>query len=269
MTHHLLHILTSVLLIAALLAPGSAVAQEGAREAQGYFEKGAALYFEGEYGQALVQFKKGHATLPNAMFQYNIALCNLKLERYGEAMTAAREAERLGGLASREAAMNRSRIIAIPRIERTQAVAEDVSQAQAAVVEVTAETTTEETGSIEAKPERSSFGALGWTGVGLTAVGAGLLVGAVGVEVGLQGTWDEYNAAAEEGDTERFNELKTEIESRQSTGKALLYAGIGAGAVGVALIVAELVTSPRSDQPRVSVFASPDGSAGVSAHFRF
>lgn len=268
-THNLLNFLASVMLVAAVLFPGQAVAQEGAREAQQYFEKGAALYFEGEYGQALVQFKKGHATLPNALFQYNIALCNLKLERYREALTAAREAERMGGLGDREVTLNRSRIAAIPRIQIATSVAEDVAQTQVARVAADASDSQPVDVSDGAEPQKSGFGGLGWAGVGFTTVGVGLLVGAVAVEVALQGKWDEFNQVAETGDSARFDELKQQIENRQRTGKVLLYSGIGAGAIGVTLLIAELVTSPKSDNQRVGLFITPDGKAGVSAAFRF
>ena len=263
-TQNFTRFLVPMLLFVSLLLPEAAMAQDREREAQVYFEKGAAYYFEGEYGQALVQFKKGHATLPNALFQYNIALCNLKLERYREALNAARDAERMGGLGPNEQTLNRSRIAAIPRIQTATTVAEAVARSadtSSDVADADVSQGTESGG--------GGFGGVGWAGVAFTTVGVGLLVGAVGVEVALQSKWEEFNESAESGDTARFEELKGEIERRQRTGKILLYSGLGASAIGVTLLIAEWVSYPSSDDKQVSVFVTPQGDFGVGAAFRF
>lgn len=262
-------LLLAIVLLVFTCAAAPASAQNAEKEAQQYFEKGAAFYFEGKYGPALVQFRRGHETLPNALFLYNIALCNLKLERYQEALNNAREAKRMGGLGERESALNEARLAAIPRIQDAMSIASDIEQALAAQVSKAEQAPPEAIVDTNAPPpSESSFGALGWIGVATSVAGAGLLTGALVSELSLQNKWEEFEAAAAAQDTTRHAELKEEIERGQRTGKILLYSGAGVTALGITFIVVDLFTSP-SDQREIGLFISPDGELGAAASFRF
>lgn len=229
----------ALLFCAALVLPSTVHAQEVA-DAQAYFEAGAAAYFEGKYAEALVQFKKAQDTVPNALFLYNIALCNLKLSRYREALSAAIEARRTGTLEPREAMQNEARIDAIRTIQTAQARGEAMS-----AVATTSDPTDVVTTEAAPPAETPNWGALGWVGVVATTAGAGLLSGTLVVELGLQNKWDDYTAAGAAGETAEYNRLKGEIEDGQRLGKILLLSGAGLAAVGLTLIVVELATGPE------------------------
>lgn len=257
-----------ILVLALVLAvPTSAYAGDDAA-AQAFFEKGAALYFEGKYAEALVQFKKGHAEVPAALFQYNIAVCNLRLERYREALAAAREARSMGGLEGKDAAQNDARIAAIPRLQNAHAIVQELTAVAAKTLDDTPVETAEVVEPPPAVEPKPRFGAIGWAGVGAATVGAGLAVGALVVELSLQPKWDDYNAAADAGDSTRYSELKSEIESGQTTGRILLFSGIGLAAVGAALIVFDLVT-PGDEGAQAGFIVLPDGGVGGTVSVRF
>jgi hypothetical protein len=247
----------------------NALAESDKKKAQTLFEKGAALYYDGAYAEALVQFKKGHATVPNALFLYNMTLCNLKLQRYREAMSNAVEARHMGGLPDKEATRNEARIAAISAIELSQEVAE---AAEEPMVADTAPDTTESPDLSVQKSDAPKKGltALGWSGVAGLVIGGGLLGGAVATELALQKKWEEFTGLSEGGDPERFEELRTEIERGQQRGKILLYSGTGVAVVGAALLIVDLATKPKEEErPRVMLHVAPGGGVSASMSLAF
>lgn len=253
------------LAILGIVAFSSAAWAEGDAElSQEYFDRGAGLYVEGKFGEALVQFKRGHEELPNPMFPYSMALCSQKLGRYSEAMRYAIEARDLGGLGDKENAQNDARIAVLPRIETSEFVATEIAASQ-----IEPDLDPVDPGIIARRPPKSGFGTVGWVGVGATAVGAGLLVGSLVSELSLQTKWDEFNRAADNGDQDRYDELKKEIERGQTTGMVLLYSGLGVSAVGLSLIIVELVTGGSDDAATAGVFVLPDGTVGGGFSARF
>lgn len=260
------HAVGLLLAVTLLVFPSVSFAQD---EAMAFFEDGAALYYEGKYAEALVEFKKAHAAAPNAMFQYNIAMCHVRLKRWSEALEAAEKAKKMGGLGDKGTAQNDGRIAAVHRVVSTLNVADDVSAQQAR--EVAAATPDE----VPADPEitettttpEKRFGGLGWVGVGAAGVGAGLLAGALVSDLTLQPKWDEYRAAAAAGDEEQYEALKSTIESRQGVGRVLLFSGIGLTAVGATLIIVELARGPS--EPTAVLLPLPGGGAAASFSLRF
>ncbi len=218
-------------------------------EAQKHFDDGATFYMNGEYGKAIVEFMKGNDLVPNALFLYNIGVCHSRLGNTQEGIDNFVRARNMGGLDDKTATQNEARIVALRSVLKSQSF-------EAPEVEVAVEEPVEPT----PQPVSSGgLGTLGWVGIGTTVVGAGLLVAAGVVELGLQSTWDDYEQAAREGDKERYDELLADIESRQSTGVILLAAGAGVTIVGVTLLVVDLV----SEDSQPVVFISPDGSGYV------
>lgn len=247
----------------------NALAQSDKKKAQALFEKGAALYYDGKYAEALVQFKKGHAAVPNALFLYNMSLCNLKLERYREALANATDARQMEGLPEKEGTRNDARIVSIGLIQTSQHLAESVPDPVADVT--TDDATVPDTSTPDdAPPPRKGMSALGWSGVAGLVVGGALLGGAVATEVSLQSKWDEFTELSEGGDPERFEEVRQEIERGQRNGKILLYTGTGVAVVGATLLVVELVTSPnKNERPNVGLLVTPDGHVGATVQLRF
>lgn len=248
-----------------LTLPQPASASEDA--AQVYFEAGAALYFEGRYADALVQFKKAHAESPNATFQYNIAVCNLRLERYDDALSAARNARELGGLNDTEIVQNEARIAAIPRIQRAIRAATTIGESRPPDPEP--EVVAVQPAPTPATQSKRRFGPLGWVGVGSTAIGSGMLVAALVTELTLQAKWDDYRAAADVGDAARYTELQSEIVRGQLVGKVLLIGGAGLAATGATLIVVELLTGERDSAATAMIVPLPDGGVATSFSLRF
>lgn len=254
MTHHLRKL--SLALLISLATPSVSMAQDDpVAIAQEHFEKGAEWYTQGEYSKAIVEFLKGYNLAPNPMFLYNISLSYAKMDNIEEALKAAERAEREGGLPDEVAIRNYARMNAF-RIRLNS----DQNAAQMSQIAKVEEKTIVEPDPVE-PASGGGFGALGWTGVGLTAIGAGLGVGALLVNAPLADQIDQLEAEAAGGDPARFSELKNQIESDQSTGKILLYAGAGAGAVGLTLIIIELL---GSEEEQAQIYVSPQrGGASV------
>lgn len=227
--------------------------------AQQHFEDGAALYTQGDYSKAIVEFLKGHAIAPNAMFLYNISLSYLKLENVPDALDAAEEAKTFEGMPAKVSLRNDARIASFRSVLSANDVAEEIAQAaEASVEEPMAERPVDDEGGI---------GGLGWTGVGLGVVGTGLVVGALLVNLGVSSDIDALEAEAAGGDPDRFDTLKNDIESGQSTGKVLLYSGAGLAATGIILLFVDLATGSESD---ASMGLAPtEGGARAEWSIRF
>lgn len=223
-------------LLLSALSVGTATAQEEVvQQAQEYFQQGAEYYTTGEYSKAIVEFLKGYNLAPNPMFLYNISLSYAKMDNVEDALGAAERANKDGGLPADVQLRNESRI----RAFRMVLAAKDVSSSmkQVAQVEPVAPPVAESSG---------GFGALGWSGVVLTTVGAGLLVGALVVNAPLADDIEQLERESIGGDPARFDELKQSIEDGQSLGQILLFAGAGVGAVGVTLLIIELVSGEET-----------------------
>lgn len=236
---------TTLLVLVTLLGLSMPAWADPAADAQKHFDDGASFYMNGEYGKAIVEFMKGNDLVPNALFLYNIGVCHSRLGNTQEGIDNFIRARAMGGLDEKTAVQNEARIVALRSVLKSQSF----EATNVAAVE-------------EPPPAAQSsggLGTLGWVGIGTTVVGAGLLVGAGVVELGLQSTWDEYEEAAAEGDRDRYEQLLSDIESRQTTGLILLTAGAGVTVVGVTLLVVDLV----SEDSQPVVFISPDGSGYV------
>lgn len=245
---------------AALLSATPAFAQPSdAEKAQKHFEDGATLYAQGNYSKAIVEFIKGHAIAPNAMFLYNISLSYLKLENITDALAAAEKARTFDGMPDKVAVRNDARIGGFRAFLSAEDLAEDIAAA--------AETPDPMVADHQTGEEGGALGGLGWTGIGLGLAGAGLVVGALIVNSGVDADIESLESEANGGNRARFDTLKSDIESGQSTGKILLYSGAGLATAGLVMLIIDLADGPES-AGSVSV-APSDGGAKAQWSIRF
>ena len=118
-------------------------------------------------------------------------------------------------------------------------------------------------------PAGSRWGTLGWIGVGTTVVGVGVLVFAGITEVELQDQFAAYEQAAEDGDEPEFLRLQGEVNDLQSRGKILLYTGLGVTALGLGLIIADLVTPGEPGVVHLAITPRIDGGGHAGFTYNF
>lgn len=253
----------SLFAVGGLVISPNAFAQESDSErAQQHFEDGAAFYTTGEYSKAIVEFLKGHAIAPNAMFLYNISLSYFKLDNISDALAAAEKARNEEGMPAKVTVRNEARIAGLYGVLSARDVAEDIAEP-----EPVAEEPAVARDPVEPVEEGSAMGGLGWTGVGLAAVGGGLVVGALIVNSGVSADIDALEAEADGGSEARFDSLKSDIEAGQSTGKILLYSGAGLASAGLIMLIIDLADGSESSSD-VSVVPT-DGGAQVGFGWSF
>ena len=118
------------------------------------------------------------------------------------------------------------------------------------------------------------FSAIGWAGVGATAVGIGMLTGAGVTSLGvaknderLEVVSDPQNA---EFDATERDELIAKLEGQRSLGRILVLGGAGLTLAGVSLIVVDLLTGNKEEEPGASArlvpLFLPDGGGLVFTH---
>lgn len=250
-----------IILVFGLLAVQPAWAQDDAEvedRAVQHFEDGAELFFEEEYEAAIEEFMKGHRISPNAMFLYNVSLAHVKLGNLGDALEAARAARGLEGLDPTTRVQNEGRIAALEVLENTL----EIRRGGAGADESEPITMIP-----QAQPAESDFGVLGWTGVGLTVVGVGLLTGAALVELDLNDMWTKYEAAGRRGDESEYLSLRADIKDQQTLGLILLASGVGASAAGITMILVDVFSDGEAS---TSVYAAPRGDSaafGITGRF--
>ena len=222
---------------------------EDIERAEEAFSAGASFYFEGEYGRAIVEFRRAAEIYPHPIFYHNIALSHRQLGRADRTLSYAEDAREAAAKLSdldretwpaRADAANSAMIASFQGVVKAQELARAVAPDEEQDGDQPVAGVTE----IETPPQESSFGALGWAGVAGVTLGVGALAGAAvmdrsilsGVEEVEQGTFDGTRQ-------DRISEL----ESQQTTGKILLGAGAGLTVVGATLVVLELMGG-SSDQ---------------------
>lgn len=247
------HIAILTFLVVALSALPAHAQDRSRDEAKVHFSEGTALYEQGDYEEALAQFRLGEALYSDPSFDYSIALCFWRLGNIEAAEKHAAAA--VAGFAEYQiaepAARNGAHLIAFRRILKAAEVADDMPE-QPVVV---ATTTTE-------KPPKARVPAQTWVGGAFTLAGLGLL-GWWGVtELSLGGTIDDYEAAAAASDTQSWQALRGEIESKQTTARVLLFTGAGVTAVGGALLIWGLTSSGKGES-RATMHITPTGAVMV------
>ena len=117
---------------------------------------------------------------------------------------------------------------------------------------------------------------IGWSGVGLAALGTVAMIGGARTASGVDSDFavlDEYRTT---GDRQAYESLADDMDSRQSRGKLFFYGGMGLVTVGAAAIVYDLVLSEPAPggaapdhQARLLIGPTDDGGVSVSWHRRF
>ncbi len=222
------------------------------QRAQDAFDQGARYYYDGQYSDAIVEFRRANQIHPHAIFQHNIALANMALERPQRALEAALDARENAEQLPPEAAAANDAIIASVQVSmHAEDVAEDMEEliiAEAPDVE-----------------PASGFSTLGWAGVGTAGVGVLALGGAAVVDRQVVAGVDELeNDDFETRDD--FNARRDEVAGQQTMGQVMLWSGLGMVAVGGALVAMDLVSG--DDGGGVAI-APAVGSPGINAVMRW
>lgn len=267
--------LRALLIIAALSMtslPLTAWAQQpaGGEKAEAYYNKGVDAFFNKEYSQAITYFQRAHTLDPNPVVLYNISLAHAKLGNVPEALDAALQAQKMGGLPDDTTLKNQARIHAFRRV----LTAEKLAAARAPRAEVGA--TDLPPASVTAQPaDRDGMGALGWTGIGLAGAGVATLAGVGVLNFMLADDVETYDKARAAGDFDTANAMYDDINDRQFIGQIMLYSGVGLVAVGGALWAVDyfgvMESAPRDEsRARTAVFGTvAPGHASVQAQWQF
>lgn len=217
-----------------------------AERAQEFFDRGAELYFQQEYGRAIVEFRRAHEAHSHPLFLYNIALSSLRIDNYEQALNAAQQAEEMEAqLPPENSARNRSMIASIETVYRTREVAEDVELLDELE---DPEELDEPPVADEDVDAPSRFGTLGWTGVAGLGLGAAALGGAGVMEMQVRSRWDDIEEDPAGMSDDEFDRRLESIERRQDAGRIMLFAGAGLMAAGGALLGIEGMTGGEDDQ---------------------
>ena len=223
---------------------------EDIERAQEAFNQGASLYYEGEYGRAMVEFRRANEILPHPVFAHNIALANHQLGRVERTLEAALEARALdteGELPPRADATNSALIASIQSV----IVATDISEEIGKRTDDPVAVDDSDAQPIDPVPE-SSWGTKGWGGVGAAAVGFVALTGAAVIDRSIVSGKEELESGNWTGTEDEFDAEVDSLQSRQSTGKLMLFSGIGLMAVGGGLIAWELMSGPEGTEMALS-----------------
>mgnify|MGYP006292168541 CR=1 FL=1 len=228
---------TGLLVLLLGLIPATGLAQQtgegddSTSRIQELFDEGAKAYFQGNYADALVAFRKAYQHKKKAIILYNIALCQGKLGKYDKALSNSEKAARMGKMPDEPAVANQGFQAAL----RTRRHARRVAGESADRSEQDEISVTESTDS--GPPWR-------WIGAGAAAGGLASLAASGIVTVGLQKDFQTLESEANGGARAEYDRLQTSIPKKQTVGRVLLYSGIGLTAVGTTLF---LLDSPSSE----------------------
>jgi len=254
-------LLSSIAMMAILSS--NAWAQSDAEKAKAFYEEGVKAAYAGNYGEAIFQFKQGHALTPNGLFTYNITIAYLKTKNYEDAFRYARETEeRNADLDEKQRARNLARISAITTRRHTLDAAVDISEA---LEKAQANKGQAGNGSdlVITDPQpggREGIGGVGYTGLGLTVIGSGLMLGSLYFNNKLKDLINEDGMIPAENEAEA-------VQAR-TTGLALLIGGGAVALTGVGMFVYAL--GSRSNGAKANLMLAPardGGYMGVNVRF--
>lgn len=222
-----------------------AAAQED--DAFAHFDRGAELYFQGDYSKAIVEFKRGYEIEPHPMFQINIALAYWRLDNLDEAINHGEEA-RAGAdkLEDDVRTENQARLHVWRTTAKTRALAEAAHRRAEALARQEQTVEASDTTTTEPEPE-PLFGPVGWAGVGTAGAGVVSLGVWSVLELSLDDDVVAFREAGRAGDADRFDALRAELERKQRVARGVLFAGIGLSAVGGALIAYDLLAGAGTE----------------------
>lgn len=237
---------------------GDAVAQqdqqpssEDRQRAQEHFEDGAEYFYEQRYGRALVEFRRAYRLNPHPIITYNMAIAHLRIGNLPEAYSAAVETHRKGGLPESETVRNVGRMRGLGVALEAMEVAESIAEADEEVVD--------EPPIVEEDP---GMGAMEWTGIVATALGAGLMAYSGVVNWQLDTQIEAYEQAAAQGDEAEYDRLRSEIDAATMRGRIALYSGAGLAVTGAAMWL--LAGAGKGDESSANLGVFPSANEGVA-----
>lgn len=266
-------LLLAILLSVAWLSHGPLVATAQAQDApsevdtdklRSLIAEATRLAYEGKYDEAIDRYFEAKTVHDDPRLDFNIARC---YHKKGDCQSAIKFYKAV--------------------LERSDAAPEDHADAKKYLTEladcpvdggavqaggggITQDPQQPEPGPDPADPKPAAPSpVLAYVGWGATALGGVLLLGGLGLDVGGAGLVQDYEDAASAGDTDAYNSLRDDIESRQGLVFGLYGAGAALTLTGVLLLL--LDDSGESPQPtslRVLPSLHPQG-AGASVHLQF
>ena len=236
------------IVMAAVFWPGAADAQ--ARDsAQVHFEKGAALYYDGRYSEALVEFQLAQAADSNPLFLMNIALVQWRLDHLGAAIDAAERAARSPDLDAKLASQNSARTWAW----RVTLTARDATRNEAVTITqpgtrelASARAATEVPPAAVREEPRRNRGPLLWLGMTAAGVGTAALGGWGVMEVTLTADFRALQDARDAGNAAQYEVVGARIQRRQAIAKPLLLGGGALALTGLTMLLVNGLTASET-----------------------
>jgi tetratricopeptide (TPR) repeat protein len=228
---------------------------ERAQKAKEVFDRGMEHYVEEDYTKAIVDFKRAHDLYPSATLLYNIAMARMNQGKSEKAAKVAREALEFDGeplpddsRAQARAVVDGSGLVASARTLADASASDDSTGTAAAPPPKTDESTGSD----------GTLGPLGWSGIGMSAVG---VAGLVGIPI-VANNYDQQVERLERLSTgpsrPAFREQQNKVESTRQNGRLLSVAAPAVTAVGAGLLAVDLLVLQKSDE-RVSAGLGPTG----------
>ena len=209
------------------------------------FDEAAADYMAKRYDKAAVGFRKAYALLPEALFLYNQAKALQKLGNWDAAVGAL---ERARDQVERPLPPELSAKVPdmMAELKASQRAEEQIKSAER--VEVV---------SPAAQPA-SSFGPIGWAGIGGVTVGAGLLMAGGLIASGVS---DEAERLRTEVGQNRaqFEASRQAALDDQSLARVLFFSGAGLALTGGTLLAWELLSDDERPHEGARLTAGPMG----------
>ena len=254
----LLSLLACCVLLAAL-SPSAAYAQD--REAaERFFFEGQQAYAGGEYGTAIFKFEQAYEADPNGIFLYMSSVSYLKSDNLEKALEFGRRArEKADDLDEDMRARNDARIHAIESGIQSRQSAQTTSALIGESRRLNAASAP-----VEGGGGRSGIGGVGWTGVTLTAVGAGLMLSSLYFERQVR----DLTITDSDGMPKIPADREEEFNRARTTGLITLGSGAIVTLVGGGLLLYGLGSREPSGSATLQVAPARDGGyAGVHVEF--
>lgn len=239
---------TATILITAL-SSAQAMAQtssENKAAADKLYEEGLKAAIAGDFAGAVIQFQNGYKLDPDPRFLYNIGGCYERLNNderavdyYQRVLKSNNASTDIHTKASAKLRANQAKIAAI-----------GTGTAISSRGDTNVVGPSDPNNPRVKTQDEGGFGGLGWAGVAIGAVGAGLMTASLIPNSGLSDQIQEYEDGVRvDPDPARDKSRYDAIQSKQSTGKLLLFSGAGLAVVGVGLVIVELATSGSEAAP--------------------
>ncbi len=232
------------------------------------YQRGMSHYENDEYAEAVEYFHYALERQDHPVLRFNLSQAYVKLGEWERAIAQGEKVAATGELDDETGAKNRATILAGRRLLRGREAARAVgrSSAQQRGGDERGASGAPDPEEIAERREADAppgLTASGWGGIGGIGAGIGLLTGAFVIERGLSSDFEAREEARRRGEIERAERLTSTIRSKQSTGRWLMYGGMGAVAVGTGLLIVDLVGSGEGTGQARAAFGVHPAPGGV------